>query len=279
MKKLSKKETTEFGKVLRNFYKKHGREDLPWRKPLTPYRVVVSEIMLQQTQVSRVEAYFKAWIKKWPNFQALARAPLKDILVAWQGLGYNRRAKFLHDLAKVVTEEYAGKLPADEQVLKTLPGIGPYTAGAVMAFVHNQPTVILETNIRTVLVHHFFQGKKTKVSEKELLSVQRQIVEALPWAKKSPGEFYWAMMDYGVYLKKHVGNLNKQTRAYQKQSKFSGSHRESRARVLRAVLDGKASLSGITKKLGLEKQKVDQILKELVREKLIVKKSRHYEII
>jgi len=150
-----KKKIKEIQKIVWAHYEKYGRHNLPWRKTRNPYRVLVSEIMLQQTQVARVIPKYKAFLKQFPTLESLSKAPLRDVLIAWQGLGYNRRAKALHALAELVVTAHKGRMPTMFEELIRLPGIGPYTAGAVCAFAYNTPVPILETNIRTILFHHF----------------------------------------------------------------------------------------------------------------------------
>ena len=147
-----------FRKIVLCHYKKHGRHHLPWRKTKNPYRILVSEIMLQQTPVDRVLPKYQEFLKQFPSIKKLAAASLGDVLRAWQGLGYNRRAKYLHQCAAVIIYDNGGIWPRTVNELQALPGIGPYTAGAVMAFAYNQPIPIIETNIRTVYLHHFFSG-------------------------------------------------------------------------------------------------------------------------
>ena len=149
----------KFQKIVYDYYRIHGR-DLPWRKTRNPYRILVSEIMLQQTQVERVIEKYKQFLAAFPNFSALADAPVRTVLTVWQGLGYNRRALALRSLAKTVMAEYTGRLPSDPETLITLPGIGKYTAGAVAAFAFNKPVVFMDTNVRRVFIHDFFHGKE-----------------------------------------------------------------------------------------------------------------------
>jgi len=114
-----------------NHYRRHGRHTLPWRTTTNPYRILVSEVMLQQTQVERVIPYYKTFLRAFPTVQTLAQAPLSRVLTLWQGLGYNRRAKMLHEAAKQVVAQYGGRMPHDAEALETLRGVGPYTARAV----------------------------------------------------------------------------------------------------------------------------------------------------
>jgi A/G-specific adenine glycosylase len=250
------------------YYKKHGRHDLPWRKTTNPYRIVVSEIMLQQTQVLRVIPKYKAFLKQFPTVQALARAPLRDVLVEWQGLGYNRRAKFLHEAATEVVKKHNGKMPTDTQTLQTLPGIGPYTAGAVSVFSSNIPVVLIETNIRTVYLHHFFSHKK-EVSDKEVLQLVETTLDT-----KNPREWYWALMDYGAYLKASGVRTNTQSKHYNKQSRFKGSDREVRGAILRVLTEKKhATVSTLTKETGMKKERIEKQLQKLEAEQMIQKQN------
>jgi A/G-specific adenine glycosylase len=230
---------------LKHFYKKEGRSHLPWRKTRDPYKILVSELMLQQTQVARVIPKYKRFITVFPSFKVLAAAPLSKVLLEWQGLGYNRRAKFLHETAKIVTREFKGKFPKDPALIETLPGIGHYTARAVAAFAFNHSDVFIETNIRTVFTHHYFsenaEGSAShKVDDKEILPL---IERDLKKSKMAPRDFYAALMDYGSYLKVNGVRINTKSKHYTKQSKFEGSTRQKRAALLRAAL--KAGVSEI----------------------------------
>ncbi len=215
------------------------RDYLPWRKTRDPYKILVSEIMLQQTQVERVVPFYTNFIKQFPTAKKLAAAPLPAVLKAWQGLGYNRRAKYLHEASKVLAKEkYVGQ---------KLPGVGPYTRGAVLAFAFNQPEVFVETNIRTVFFYHL---EKTTIyrslSDKELLPM---VAAVLKKSKMQPREFYAAMMDYGSHLKKQGIKLNNKSKHYAKQSKFEGSTRQKRAAKLRELLKEGAPESELKKYL------------------------------
>lgn len=206
-----------------------GRHQLPWRQTTDPYHILLSELMLQQTQVSRVVPKYQSFINQFPDIQTLAKAPLGVVLQNWQGLGYNRRAKMLHECAQIVANEYSGLLPDNRVTLESLPGIGPYTAGAVLAFAFNQPVVMIETNIRTVFLHHFFADKSAVPDSQLLPFIERTLDTA------QPRTWYAALMDYGSYLKQTVGNNIRQSRHYQKQSTFKGSVREVRGAILREL--------------------------------------------
>jgi A/G-specific adenine glycosylase len=212
-----------FVQTVSQYYLTHGR-DLTWRKNISPYAILVSEIMLQQTQVSRVLHKFPEFLIKFPDFTSLARAPLSDVLRIWQGMGYNRRAKYLHELAIQIMDEHQGVLPQDPEILKSFPGIGAATAGSIACFAFNKPTVFIETNIRRSILFHFFPHKN-KVTDTEVRKVVEQCVQYLTMHRSiSFREWYWALMDYGSYLKSVVGNPNTKSKHY---VKFSDSKRKS----------------------------------------------------
>ncbi len=197
--------------------------------------------MLQQTQVERVIPFYANFLKQFPTAKALAKAPLSKVLVAWQGLGYNRRAKFLHEAAKVIAKS---GFPNTVEGMEALPGVGHYTARAVAAFAFNKPEVFVETNIRTVFFHHF--EFKKQMSDAELLPY---VAESLRRSKMQPRDFYAALMDYGTYLKKQGIKLNSKSKHYTKQSKFEGSARQKRAAALRDLLKAGASEAELEKVL------------------------------
>lgn len=224
---------------LKSFYKKSGRSHLPWRKTRDPYKILVSELMLQQTQVSRVIPKYESFLRRFPTFSALAKAPLLDVLKEWQGLGYNRRAKFLHQTAKIITLEYKGKFPKEVSEIEKLPGIGHYTARAVSTFAFNKPEVFIETNIRTVFTHFYYRGQSSvKVDDKEILLL---IEKNFKKSKMEPRDFYAALMDYGSHLKASGVRINNRSKHYVKQSKFEGSTRQKRAALLRDALKAGAN--------------------------------------
>jgi len=169
---MNKKERA-FVEMLWGWYRAQGRHGLPWRHTHDPYAILVSEVMLQQTQVERVIPKYTAFIARFPAVSKLAEAPLADVLILWQGLGYNRRAKYLHECAKSIVREYGGKFPKSEVELRSLPGVGAYTAGAVGAFAFDEGVPIIETNIRTVFIHHFFNNRDV-VSDAEVLQIVKR---------------------------------------------------------------------------------------------------------
>lgn len=225
-------EIGEFQRLLRQ----QGEElyrDMPWRQDTRPYYALVSELMLQQTQVDRVIPKFEAFVAAFPDEHALAQASLADVLKLWQGLGYNRRAKFLHEAAKKIVER--GKFPSDEAGLMSLPGVGKNTAGAILAYAYNQPTIFIETNVRAVYIHHFFADSDT-VDDKDIHKALERTID-----HEHPREFYWALMDYGTYLKKQ-GIKPSRSKHYVKQSPLRGSVREVRGQILTILSEGDASM-------------------------------------
>jgi len=263
-------ETTAFIKLVNKHYKRSGRHDLPWRRTKDPYKITVSELMLQQTQVSRVFLKYTEFLNAFPTVQSLNDSSLTDVLCVWSGLGYNRRAKFLYQMAQVIVKEYKGKFPETIEGLQSLPGIGPYTAGAIYAFAYNKATALIETNIRTVYIHHFFPNKKI-VSDKELMPLIQATL-----AKKNPREWYWALMDYGSHLKSTGIKNNAKSKHYTKQSKFEGSKRQIRGAIMRELLKGSKTEAQIAKSIDKEKRKVKEVLKDLVVEGFIEKEKTQY---
>lgn len=264
-----------FVKTVRECYQLYGRHDLPWRIPesdgsFDPYKVMVSEIMLQQTQVSRVTPKYQDFLEKFPTVQSLAAATLGDVLVAWQGLGYNRRAKYLWQAAKKVRDDFGGNVPRDQKRLETLPGIGANTAGAILAYSFNVPVVFIETNIRTVFIHRFFTGQ-TAVPD---AAIRRLVEETLD--HDNPREWYWALMDYGSYLKQTVGNASRSSKTYTKQSAFHGSLRQIRGRILRELAEGVRDEAYLKSEIG--DNRVQQALGDLEREGMIVKHKQYYRL-
>lgn len=259
MKRKSKKadaltHTEKVFKKIAEYYATH-RRDFPWRPPslrsrkdgsIDAYKILVSELMLQQTQVSRVVPKYSAFIKRFPSARSLASARLVEVLTLWQGLGYNRRAKFLHQTAIELESVHRGRMPASFETLRTLPGVGEYTASAVCVFAFNAPRVLIETNIRTVLFHHFFTQEKYKkeegsglprVHDRELIPLLDELWECALRAGFSPREWNYALMDYGAHLKASRVRVTNQSAHYKKQSRFKGSDREIRGALLKHFLE------------------------------------------
>lgn len=213
-----------------NFVRARGRElyrPMPWREHLDAYWILISELMLQQTQVERMRPKFDAFIAQFPDVAALALADQAAVTKAWQGLGYNRRALYVARAAQMIMNEFGGKVPSAQEDLVRLPGVGPNTAGAVAAYAYNQPVLFVETNVRTVYFHHFFVGK-ADVTDAMILEKLAQTIDTA-----QPRAFYWSLMDYGSHLKKFGVRVNHQSKHYKKQSPLKGSLREMRGQILR----------------------------------------------
>lgn len=208
--------------------------ELPWRNVDDPYAVLVSEIMLQQTQVSRVGRFWERFLGAFPTVDALSAAAVPDVLELWQGLGYNRRALALKRTADLCAEQYGGRLPETYEGLLALPGIGPATAAGVMAFARQVPGVYVETNVRAVFLHELFPGEE-RVPDRVL----EPLVAAAafhPAAAASPRRWYYGLLDYGAHLKATGVNPTRRSAAYTRQSTFEGSRRQKRAWLVRRVL-------------------------------------------
>jgi len=282
--------TKKFGKIINDFSRTRRRV-FPWRPPelrikkdetaAEPYRVLVSEAMLQQTQVSRVCEKYEAFIKQFPNVRALANAPLSLVLRAWQGLGYNRRALHLQGAAREILRTHKGEIPRGREALETLPGIGPATACAIRAFAFNEPEIFIETNIRSVFIHFFFGPRPTGLGPVPLANVRD--VELLPLIEKTldrrnPREWYYALMDYGTMLKKQHKNPSRRSTSHVLQKQFKGSLRQARGAVVRAVLEHPHSLLELKKSLRLESDKVEQAVLGLTEEGFLKKANRKYVV-
>lgn len=222
-------EIRAFQRLVLAHYRKH-RRDLPWRHGRTPYRVAVVEIMLQQTQVPRVVPKFREFVKKFPSWKSLAASSQAELLATWSGLGYNRRALLLHKLAQAVVQDHSGKLPRTVEQLRELPGLGHATAAAISVYAFGQPQAFIETNVRAVLLHHFFPGKKNVPDSKVWPLIHATL------DRRDPIRWYSALMDYGTWLKRQVVNPSRQSKHYAKHSPFVGSSRQLRGQVLKAVL-------------------------------------------
>lgn len=260
----------KFREIVWKYYRAYGRHDLPWRKTRDPYKILVSEVMLQQTQVERVIPFYAEFMRRFPTARKLADASLSTVLKAWQGLGYNRRAKQL----RVAAQALIAKKSHTVEELEALPGVGPYTAHAVAAFAYNQDVIFVETNIRTAVIHHFFP-KKGKVSDAEIEKILRQ---TLPKGKAR--EWYWALMDYGSHLKKSGISHNARSAGYGKQSRFSGSLREARGAILRELVSGKFQQGeALLNLLGTRRRtQTRSALVALLAEKFVVKKRGGYAL-
>jgi len=255
-----------------DFYRSH-RRTMPWRDIDDAYAVLVSEVMLQQTQVTRVEPLYLAWMETFPTVDALAAAPLSLVLGRWQGLGYNRRAVALKRAAEAVVERYAGAVPCDVAALRELPGIGPTTAAAVVNYACKVATPFIETNVRAAVLHHFFADAEG-VADRDLMP----LIEAT-WDTADPRGWGYALMDYGTHLKRTLPNPSRRSRHHTKQSRYEGSRRQKRARLLREVLaepglvaDAYAAAAGLPVAVAID------VLEELAREGFVACEDERWSV-
>jgi A/G-specific adenine glycosylase len=267
LRKISAARIRAFRSVVWKYWKENGRHDLPWRKTIDPYRILVSEVMLQQTQVPRVIEKYKEFLKAFPTVQSLARGTLADVLKVWSGLGYNRRGKYLHDAAKEIVR--SGNIK--EALDGPLPGVGPYTRAAVRVFAYNEPDVLIETNIRAVYIHHFYSSvlHKTAIEDRQILPVATKAAEG-----QDPRTWHSALMDYGVHIKKLHKNPARRSTGYTKQSKFEGSLRQIRGAVLKALAGG-AEIIDLRSRY---KKRFDEAVAGLARDGLLVKEKGKWRI-
>lgn len=245
-----------FRKEVWTYYKKNGRNDLPWRKTVDPYKILVSEMMLQQTQVPRVIEKYKSFIKKFPTVRKLADAKFSDVLKEWSGLGYNRRAKYLHDAATMIVKEHNGKFPREYPSLRAIPGVGQYTANAVRVFAFDEPEVLVETNVRTAVIHHFLT-KRTAIEDFDI-----EKIAATAAVEQDPREWHSALFDYGSHLKQLGVRTNAQSAKYVPQSKFEGSLRQVRGEILRQLHEGKQPKGDARLSLALKGLERDGLVKK-----------------
>jgi len=275
MSQLNKLDIAAFRQQLETYYLEHGRHELPWRIPepdgsFDPYKIMVSELMLQQTQVPRVIPKYHAFLAQFPNMQSLATSSLGEVLKAWSGLGYNRRAKFLWQASQVIVHEFGGKFPDSLEQLIKLPGIGHNTAGAILAYAFNKPVVFIETNIRTVYIHHFFHDDQV-VSDTKLRPIIEQTLDS-----QQPRLFYWMLMDYGAHLKKTVGNVSRRSQHHAVQSPFQGSVRQVRGAVLRVL--GQQPMRRRDLVTTIPDPRLETVLTALEVEGFIVRKDEEYQL-
>jgi A/G-specific adenine glycosylase len=242
-----------------------NRRDLPWRRTADPYAILVSEVMLQQTQVPRVTPRFTEWLEAWPDLESLAAAPLVDVLRRWQGLGYNNRARRLQACAQAAVAAAAegrpAELPLTPEALRALPGIGPYTARAVLIFAHNADLAAVDANVRRVLTHELRLPRG--LGERDLQAVADA---ALPPGRSR--DWHNALMDYGslVLTARSTGIASRS-----RQAAFEGSRRQKRARLLRRLLDhGAQSLGELATSTRLPPEETADLLRRLGRDGLVL---------
>ena len=269
---LSPHEVERFRGTIYRHYQAHKRE-MPWRQTRDPYHILVSEIMLQQTQVERVLGKYDQFLSQFPNFPALDRAPWPEVLAVWQGLGYNRRALALKRLAQVVMAQWGGLLPDNEEDLRALPGIGPATAGAILAFAFEQPVAFIETNIRRVFLHFFFSNQNG-IKDREILPLVQETLD-----RERVREWYYALMDYGADLKRLGPNPNRRSAHYARQSPFNGSNREVRSLILKTLLTAPAdSLEKLARNIGKPKTRTRTALEQLLAEGFVVREGKQLRL-
>lgn len=268
------KQIQDFQKLIWDFYKAYGR-NLAWRLPepdasFDPYKILVSEVMLQQTQVSRVTPKYQAFLAAFPTVKALAQADLAQVLRLWSGLGYNRRAKFLHETAKVIDGTYSGVVPNSPELLEALPGIGKNTAAAIYVYSFNQPEVFIETNIRTVFLHHFFKDQ-TQVSDSQLLPYIEAALD-----HRQPRQWYFALMDYGSFLKRNFPNPSSRSKHFTRQPAFAGSRRFVRGQIIKLLTQAPLSLFELAG--SIKDERLMSVLGDLQNEGLIAYHDNLYRL-
>jgi len=253
--------------------------DFAWRQTRDPYAILLSEIMLQQTQVARVSKYYDNWLKTFPSIDALAATDTASVLEAWQGLGYNRRGLALKRLADQVSAQRAGILPESYEELLQLPGVGPATAAGVMAFAHNVSAAYLETNVRSVVLHEIY-ADSDEVCDREVMAVVKLAAEYVHTSSTIDARRWnYALLDYGAWLKKNHVNPSRRSKQHTRQSKFEGSFRQKRAQLLRAILLAPdISAAELAQHCKLEIEDVEQALDALTREGFIEIADNRYRI-
>ena len=273
MKRKQKKlETLRFRRIVYDHYERRGRDDLPWRNTENPYYILVSEVMLQQTQVPRVLERYGLFLKEFPDISSLARAPLKRVLGSWSGLGYNRRALNLRSAAIEIMGRFGGRIPRDYDTLLTLPGIGQSTAGALCAFAFGEARPFIETNIRAVFLHHFFPDGEL-VPDSEILRLVEGTLD-----RQDPRSWYYALMDYGVWLKKNYANPSRKSAHHGRQAPFEGSDRQARGLVVKALTEHDMTGEELERETGVEGERLSRSLERLLKEGFLVREKGRYRI-
>lgn len=263
----------EFQERILAFYAAHGRRFI-WRESSDPYHILLSEVMLQQTQTSRALPKYELFLSLWPTLEDLASATVLEVLTHWKGLGYNRRALYLLECAKR-SQAWGWTLPDNEVELLTLPGVGKATAAALLAFSFNKPSLYLETNIRAVIIHSFFadsEGVKDRQIEEVLSRLLTGISDYKSW--------YYALMDYGVLLKGLLPNPNRRSAHYNRQGSFENSNRQIRGLLIHHLTEGGPKDGAlILSSLGrFEEERVRYCLEALEREGFVQEEGGVYSI-
>lgn len=271
-KNLSLKKVQSFQKTIWDYFEHHGRS-FSWRCTDNPYHILVSEIMLQQTQTHRVEKKFEHFIERFPDVKSLACASLGDVLSCWQGLGYNRRALSLQKTAQKIVDEYGALVPDNPEILNTFPGIGKATAASICAFAFNKPTIFIETNIRAVFIHFFFLHAD-QIHDNDLYPLVNQTVDV-----SNPRCWYYALMDYGVMLKKKCANPSRKSAHHTQQSAFEGSDRQIRGLILKELTSKKVlTIQELLDTINRNEERVQRILYDLVQEGFIICRHEYVSI-
>jgi A/G-specific adenine glycosylase len=227
--------------------------------------------MLQQTQTDRVLPKYLAWLDAYPRPADLAAAPLDEVLGLWSGLGYNRRALSLVKAASHIAS--LPSFPDEEESLLELPGVGPYTARAVLAFAFRRPVVLIETNIRSVFLHTFFEGEE-EVPDSRILPLVEATLD-----RSDPRAWYYALMDYGVEIKRKFGNPNKRSAHYARQSPFADSNRRIRGEILKQLKSGGGmGAEELARALPFSGERVAKALDELKAEGFVAESSGVYRL-
>ena len=254
----------QFQTIILEYYEQNKR-DFAWRTTISPYRVLVSEVMLQQTQTYRVAPKFDAFIERFPDFATLATTSFDEVLRYWKGLGYNRRALNLHKMAQLVTEQFNGTLPNDPELLVTFPGLGKATAASICAFAFNKPSAFIETNIRTVFIYFFFKHE-SQVHDKALMPLITATLD-----HEDARSWYYALMDYGVMLKKQIGNVSRLSKHHTKQTKFIGSNRQIRGQILELLLKhSQQSFEALCQQMTFTPERIQKSLDQLQHEQFAI---------
>ena len=261
-----------FRRRVLDYYHDHGRT-MPWRETYDAYRILVSEVMLQQTQVSRVTGSYESFLQLFPDVATLAGASLEEVLRAWQGLGYNRRAVRLKQAAEIIRDERGGVVPCDYDALVALPGIGPTTAAGVMTFACGEPHLYIETNVRAALIHDFFADEED-IPDTELVPVFEAVLD-----RSDPRTWLYALMDFGSHLKRTMPNPSRRSRHHTRQTPFEGSRRQRRSLLLRAVMAAPGSVSGeLAEATDIGYEAASELLEELAGEGFLARGDDGYEI-
>ncbi len=272
-------------KVIFRWFAVHGR-DLPWRRTRDPWAVLVSECMLQQTQVDRVIPKYLDFLRRWPTPAALAQASLREVLASWSGLGYNRRAKYLHSAALAICERFGGKVPIDVAALSSLPGIGRYTAAAIVSFAGNGDVVLWDTNIRRIFMRVLYGGEFARRLPDDR-ALEETLRRLLPRGRSR--DWHGALMDFGSAMcvgrapachtcplaafckaaPSFLGNASPRTALIRPQSRFEGSRRQVRGAIVR-LLAAKGPLAVAYIVAATERQDAEEAILALERDGMVV---------